>query len=156
MADFLTWSKSRPPPVPGADDHKGPLFLAMASELPKRSGSTEAHGARMVAIGSASALYGANWQNDELRGTSLFVGSAMAWLAARPVLLDIPSKPSFSAGLKVSDEWLSSTFRYVVFYIPLASVLLGAAVYLRRRSGERRGPREETRPAPKRAKKPRK
>lgn len=156
MADFLAWSKSRPPPVPGADDHKGPLFLAMASELPKRSGSTEPHGARMVAIGSASALYGANWQNDELRGTSLFVGSAMAWLAARPVLLDIPNKPSFSAGLKVSDEWLSSTFRYVVFYIPLASVLLGAAVYLRRRSGERRGPREETRPAPKRAKKPRK
>ncbi|MEO7330993.1 MAG: GldG family protein [Minicystis sp.] len=156
MADFLTWSKSRPPPVPGAEDHKGPLFLAMASELPKRAGSSETHGARMVAIGSASALYGANWQNDELRGTSLFVGSAVAWLAARPVLLDIPNKPSFSAGLKVSDEWLSSTFRYVVIYIPLSSVLLGAAVYLRRRSGERRGPREETRPAPKARKKARK
>jgi hypothetical protein len=156
MSDFIGWSKSRPPPVPGPLDHKGPLMLAMASERPLRAGSSEPHGARMVLIGSASALYGANWQNDELRGTSLFVGSAMAWLAARPVLLDIPNKPVFTAGLKVSDEWLSSTFRYVVIYIPLASVLLGMAVYLRRRSGEKRGPREETRPLPKPRKKARK
>ncbi|MFO0755315.1 MAG: GldG family protein [Byssovorax sp.] len=155
MADFVTWSKTRPPPSPGPADHKGPLAVAMASELPKRAGSTEPHGARMVLIGSASALYGANWQNDELRGTSIFVGSAVAWLAARPVLLDIPTKPTFNAGLKVSDAWLGSTFRYVVIYIPLASVMLGLAVYLRRRSSEKRGPREETRPPAKRRSKPR-
>jgi hypothetical protein len=91
----------------------------------------------MVAVGSASALYGANWQAEELRGGAVFVESAIAWLAARPVLLDIPSKPAFTAGLRVSDAWLASTFRYVVLYIPLASVLLGVAVYLRRRSTER-------------------
>jgi hypothetical protein len=140
MVDFFTWSKSRTPPVPGAADHKGPLTMAFASELPKPAGSSLPHGGRLVAVGSASALFGANWQAEELRGGSLFVGSAIAWLTARPQLLDIPDKPTFTAGLHVSDAWLASTFRYVVLYIPLASVLLGMAVYLRRRGTERRGP----------------
>lgn len=148
MVDFFAWSKDRPPPVPGPADHPGPLTVAFASELPKR-GDSAPHGPRMVAVGSASVLYGANWQAEELRGGAVFVESAIAWLAARPVLLDIPSKPAFTAGLRVSDGWLASTFRYVVLYIPLASVLLGAAVYLRRRSTERRteAPREP--PSPK-------
>ena len=140
MIDFFTWSKSRTPPVPGAADRKGPLTMAFASELPKPPGSSLAHGGRLVVIGSASVLWGANWQAEELRGGSLFVGSAIAWLTARPQLLDIPEKPTFTAGLHVSDAWLASTFRYVVIYIPLASVLLGMAVYLRRRGTERRGP----------------
>lgn len=141
MVDFFTWSKSRTPPVPGAHDHQGPLTMAFASELPKPAGSSLPHGGRLVAVGSASALFGANWQAEELRGGSLFVGSAIAWLTARPQLLDIPEKPTFTAGLHVSDAWLASTFRYVVLYIPLASVLIGMAVYLRRRGTERRGPK---------------
>ena len=144
MVDFFTWSKSRTPPVPGAADHKGPLTMAFASELPKPAGSNLPRGGRLVAVGSASALFGANWQAEELRGGSLFVGSAIAWLTARPQLLDIPEKPTFTAGLHVSDAWLASTFRYVVLYIPLASVLLGMAVYLRRRGTERRGPKTKS------------
>jgi ABC-type uncharacterized transport system len=143
MVDFFTWSKTRTPPVPGPADRKGPLTMAFASELPKPPGSNLAHGGRLVVIGSASSLWGANWQAEELRGGSLFVGSAVAWLTARPQLLDIPEKPTFTAGLHVSDAWLASTFRYVVLYIPLASVMLGMAVYLRRRGTERRGPRAE-------------
>ncbi len=139
MVDFFTWSKSRTPPVAGAADRKGPLTLAFASELPKPPGSGLAHGGRLVVLGSASSLWGANWQAEELRGGSLFVGSAVAWLTARPQLLDIPEKPTFTAGLHVSEAWLASTFRYVVIYIPLSSVLLGLAVYLRRRGTERRG-----------------
>jgi len=126
-------------------------------ELPKRPGDASPHGPRLCAVGSASALYGANWQAEELRGGAVFVESAIAWLAARPLLLDIPNKPTFTAGLRVSDAWLASTFRYVVVYIPLACVLLGAAVYLRRRSTERRAeaPSKAPPPAPpkKRAKK---
>ena len=144
MVDFFTWSKSRTPPVPGPADRKGPLTMAFASELPKPPGSSLPHGGRLVAIGSASSLWGANWQAEELRGGSLFAGSAVAWLTARPQLLDIPEKPTFTAGLHVSDAWLASTFRYVVLYIPLASVLLGMAVYLRRRGTERRGSRAES------------
>jgi len=137
MVDFAAWSRDRDPPVPGSLDHKGPLTVAFASELPKRPGDTSPHGPRLVVLGSASALYGANWQADELRAGAVFVESAIAWLAARPALLDIPNKPTFTAGLKVSEAWLASTFRYVVIYMPLACVLLGAAVYLRRRSTER-------------------
>ena len=151
MVDFFTWSKSRTPPVPGPADRKGPLTMAFASELPKPPGSSLPHGGRLVVIGSASSLWGANWQAEELRGGSLFVGSAVAWLTARPQLLDIPEKPTFTAGLHVSDAWLASTFRYVVLYIPLATVMLGVAVYLRRRGTERRGPRAES-PAPAEAK----
>jgi hypothetical protein len=159
MVDFFTWSKSRTPPVAGAADRKGPLTMAFASELPKPPGSSLPHGGRLVVIGSASTLWGANWQAEELRGGSLFVGSAVAWLTARPQLLDIPEKPTFTAGLHVSDAWLASTFRYVVIYIPLASVLLGMAVYLRRRGTERRGPSPESgepTPAPSPAPAPRK
>jgi hypothetical protein len=140
MVDFFAWSKSRTPPVAGAADRKGPLTMAFASELPKPPGSSLPHGGRLVVIGSASTLWGANWQSEELRGGSLFVGSAVAWLTARPQLLDIPEKPTFTAGLHVSDAWLASTFRYVVIYIPLATVMLGMAVYLRRRGTDRRGP----------------
>jgi hypothetical protein len=159
MVDFFDWSKDRTPPVPGPADHKGPITVAFASELPKRKGSDAPHGPRMVAVGSASALYGANWQAEELRGGAVFVESAIAWLAARPLLLDIPNKPAFTAGLRVSDEWLAATFRYVVVYIPLASVLLGVAVYLRRRSTERPTEPKEAAPAARakaRRKKPRK
>ena len=91
-----------------------------------------------MAVGSAGVLEAANWQSDALRGTAVFIESAVAWLASRPPILDIPQKPAFTAGLRVSDEWLAGTFRYVVLYMPLASMLLGIAVYLRRR-GETRG-----------------
>src|SRR6185312_3734349 len=95
-------------------------------------------GGRILVVGSAAALWGANWQRDPLRGTAIFAESAVAWLTERPPILDIPQKPTFTAGLRVSDEWLQATFRYVVLYMPLAPMLLGIAVYLRRR-GEKRG-----------------
>lgn len=138
MADFFAWAKDRPPPVAGPKDTKGPLTIGFAAELPKRPGSDALHGARLVALGSASALYGANWQAEELRGTAVLVESAVAWLAARPSLLDIPTKPATLAGLRVSDAWLAETSRFVILYIPLSTLLLGAAVYFRRYRTERR------------------
>jgi ABC-type uncharacterized transport system len=141
MVDFFTWAKTGAPPVPGPADRKGPLTVAFAAERPVTdagAASGHKHGARLVAVGAAGALMDANWQSEDLRGTALFVESAIAWLTARPPILDIPQKPAFTAGLRVSDEWLAGTFRYVVLYMPLASMLLGVAVYLRRR-GEKRG-----------------
>jgi hypothetical protein len=134
MVDFRSWA-SGAPPLPGAADKKGPLTVAAASERPGQGGK---HAGRLVVVGSAGALLGANWQRDDLRGTAVFAEGAIAWLTERPPILDIPQKPAFTAGLRVSDEWLQATFRYVVLYMPLASMLLGVAVYLRRR-GEKRG-----------------
>ncbi len=135
MADFAAWARTGTPPVAGPADKKGPLTVAFAAERPGPGGK---HGGRLIAVGSAGVLEAANWQSDALRGTAVFIESAVAWLTARPPILDIPQKPEFTAGLRVSDEWLAGTFRYVVLYMPLASLLLGVAVYLRRR-GEKRG-----------------
>ena len=136
MVEFFAWAKTGTPPTASPGDRKGPLAIAMAAELPARAGGQK--GGRLVAVGTAGVLEPANWQSDDLRGTAMFVESAMAWLSARPPILDIPDKPAFTAGLRVSDAWLAATFRYTVLYMPLAAVLVGIAVYLRRR-GERRG-----------------
>ncbi|MDI1433766.1 GldG family protein [Polyangium sorediatum] len=141
MIDFFTWAKNPSDPAPNDADHKGPLTVSFAAEMPKRPGAER--GARFVALGSASPMMGENWQSDELRGTAIFVESAIAWLASAPTPLDIPNKPAFTAGLRMSEDSLASVFRYVVVFIPLASVLTGLAVHLRRRATERRGTRKE-------------
>ncbi len=136
MTNFFEWAKAGTPPVMGAGDKKGPLTIAWASELPKVEGAPR--GGRAVVIGSAGVLEPANFRAEELRGTALFVEASIAWLTQRPQIVDIPQKPAFTAGLHVSDAWLASTFRYTVVFMPLASALLGVAVYLRRRNTERR------------------
>lgn len=146
MVDFFTWAKNPSEPAPNDADHKGPLTVAFAAESPKRPGAER--GARAVVIGSASPMMGENWQSDELRGTAIFVESAIAWLASAPAPLDIPNKPAFTAGLRMSEDSLASIFRYVVVFIPLAAVLTGIAVHLRRRATERRGTRKEKERAP--------
>ena len=143
MVDFFTWAKNPSlDPEPLATDHRGPLTVAFATELPKRSAKgsePSAHGSRIVVLSSISMLSAANWRDPQLRGTALFVESAISWLAARPVNLDIPNKPLFTAGLRITEEARSRILLYVVVCMPLASVLLGVAVHLRRRSTERRG-----------------
>lgn len=140
MIDFFGWAKNPAEPVAKPADTKGPLTISYASELPARSGG--ARGARIVAIASASPMMGENWMSDDLRGTAIFIESAISWLASTPTPIDIPKKPAMTAGLRLSEESLTSIFRYVVIFIPLASVLIGVAIQLRRRSTERRRERE--------------
>lgn len=145
MVDFFTWAKNPSlDPHPLATDHRGPLTVAFATELPKRSAPAAkdaSHGPRVVVVSSISALNAGNWRDPQLRGTALFVESAISWLAARSVNLDIPNKPMFTAGLRITEETRTRILWYVVVCMPLASVLLGLAVHLRRRSTERRGKR---------------
>jgi gliding motility-associatede transport system auxiliary component len=120
------------------EDRAGPLVLAMAAELPRPEGSTEARGPRVVVVGTGSFAQGQSWQEPALRGGALFVESAVSWLTSRPQIVDIPNKPSVQAGLRLSDDSLSQVTNYVLFYIPIAAGLVGLAVYLRRRSTEGR------------------
>lgn len=136
MVDFFAWAKDPSDPVAKEGDAKGPLTISFASELPARAGAPR--GARLVAIASASPMMGENWLSDELRGTAIFIESALAWLASAPTPIDIPKKPAMTAALRLSEESLTSIFRYVVIFIPLASALVGIAIQLRRRSTERR------------------
>ncbi len=136
MSDFFRWAKHPVEPAPTPEDRKGPLTVAYATELPKLR-PTDAHGARIVVAASSGVLLGANWQTEELRGTALFVESALSWLTAQPVFLDIPNKPMVTAGLRVSEGSLVEVFRYVVIYMPLSTILFGVAVALRRRSRDK-------------------
>lgn len=156
MADFLGWAKNpTSAPQPGADDQKGPLTIAYATELPKKADAAAdvPHGARIVVASAATLTVGSNWQTPELRGTAMFVESAVSWAAARPVILDIPNKPSFVAGLRLTEDDMGGIFWKVIIALPLAAALLGVAVFLRRRSTERPQPATTTDAAPKRARK---
>ena len=144
MVDFFAWAKHPSAPSPGEADHKGPLTVAYAAELPKTRAAAP-HGPRVGVVGSSSGLQAADWRDEGLRGAMIFVESAIAWLAAQPVALDIPSKPAFTAGLHMTEDRLTWIFRYVVLFVPLASLLLGISVMLRRTSTERRGAREGAR-----------
>ena len=119
------------------------MAVAMASELdqpapPKGEG---AHGSRVVVIGTANLLFGQNWQEPVLGGGAIFVESALSWLLAQPVMVDVPDKPATTVA-RIDEAALDNVYRYVVLYVPTAVLLLGCAVYLRRRVTERRRPVE--------------
>ncbi len=117
-------------------DLPGPFALAMASERPKAT-KDASHGPRVVVIGSSSAISAQNWRAPTpFRGSALLVENAIAWLASKPEILDIPARPTVSAGLHVSEDARSEVRRYVLIFMPLAACLLGIAVALRRRSTE--------------------
>jgi hypothetical protein len=141
MADFFAWAKDPREPEPEQGDSRGPLVVAYAAELPKDRPDAP-HGPRMVVIGSSSALYGANWQNEQLRGTAIFVESAISWLAAQPIAVDIPDKPARAVGFSITEEVLRWGLIKLVVLVPLATLLLGLAIQLRRRSSEGRSRRK--------------
>ena len=59
----------------------------------------------------------------------------LSWLSAESPIVDVPDKPAV-VGARISEGSLGEVLRYVVFYMPGAVGLLGAAVYLRRRVQE--------------------
>ncbi len=137
MRDFASWAQSRPEPSPGPGDATGPLGIAYAAELPKRDPKAE-HGPRIVVVGTKSAVVGANWTNERLQGTALFVESAISWLASQPVVLDIPAQPARSLAVGLTDELLRGAALKVIGLLPLSMVLLGVGIRLRRRATEKR------------------
>jgi hypothetical protein len=149
MVDFFAWANQNPlpAPTPATTDKKGPLTVGYAVELPKPSGSTATHGPRAVVLGSSSVIQNASFQHEQLRGMAVFVESSVAWLAARPPLLDIPDKPAFSTALHMDEAYVSGVFRKVLLYMPATTILLGVAVYLRRRGEDRRRARASSKKA---------
>jgi hypothetical protein len=135
IAGASAWTDA--PPRDRADP-AGPFVLAMASERSKVSPAV-AHGPRVVVVGSRFALADDNWRQPRpLRGVAFLVESALSWLAARPVVIDVPDKADVAAGIRVSEESRAQVERYVLLWMPLAAVLLGVCVWLWRRSSENR------------------
>lgn len=117
-------------------DHAGPLVVAMASERPKVSPDA-AHGPRVVVVGTGSVVVRRNWAEPlPLRGAALVTESAISWLASKPAILDVEAKESVAAGIRITEESRDEVKRYVLVFMPLAAILLGVAVGLRRRGTE--------------------
>lgn len=135
VTDFL---REEPPAEKRNQDRGGPLAVAMAAELPKPPGKDAPHGPRMVVVGSSTLSQGQNWQEPGLRAGAYFVESAVAWLTARPQIVDIPQKPEVQAGMRLDEKSQTDIRTYVTVYVPTAVGLLGLAVFLRRRSTEKR------------------
>jgi hypothetical protein len=139
-ADWTDIPEKKPRDLPG------PLVLAMASERPKLS-PTSPHGPRAVVVGSGSLVIRRNWAEPlPLRGAALFTESAISWLASKPAVLDVQAKASVAAGIRITEDSREEVKRYVLVFMPLAAILLGLAVGLRRRGTEgapRGGDRKE-------------
>jgi hypothetical protein len=122
-------------PPRASDDPSGPFVVAMASERDRIGGA--AHGPRVVVAGTRYALAEDNWRQPRpLHGAAFFVDSALSWLAARPEVVDVPERAEVPAGMHVSEEGRAEVQRYVLVFMPLAALLLGAAVWAWRRSSE--------------------
>ena len=138
----------------GEGDRKGPFSLAMASELPKAK-DDDAHGPRMVVVGSANVAWGRNWRDAGLIGARLFTESAVAWLAARPAIIDVPEKAAQEAGVRLTEDSMNEVRRYVLYYMPGAAAVLGVLIMYRRRYTERESRRQRTDEGKKKTKKKR-
>jgi hypothetical protein len=126
-------------------DLAGPFAVAMASERGRVSPSAP-HGPRVVVLGSRYFLAEDNWRQPRaVHGAAFLVDSALSWLAARPEPVDIPDRAEVSAGMRISEGSRAEVQRYVLLFMPLAAMLLGAAVWAWRRSSENKPylPREE-------------
>jgi len=137
-ASEIARSSSLDIPEKRGSDRAGPFVLAMASERPKVSASA-AHGPRAVVVGSSYAFATSSFRAPlPWHGTAFLMGNAIAWLSAKPALLDVPDKPSVGAGLRMTTATEGEVRRYVLAYMPITGVLLGVLVALRRRSTEGR------------------
>jgi hypothetical protein len=126
----------RDAPAREPGDRGGPFVIAMAGERP-RTGPKEPHGPRAVVVGSRFALAEDNWhQPRALHGDAFFVDGALAWLAARPEVVDVPEQAQVAAAMSVSEAGRDEVRRYVLVLMPLAALLLGVAVWAWRRSSE--------------------
>jgi hypothetical protein len=123
-------------PAREAGDGTGPFVLAMASERP-RAAPGALRGPRVGVVGSRFALAEENWRQPRaLHGAAFLVDSALSWLVARPEVVDVPDKAEVAAGMRVSEQGRDEVRRYVVVLMPLAVLLLAAAVWSWRRSSE--------------------
>ncbi len=139
---------SETPPME-AGDVAGPFPIALASELAKKDPKA-AHGPRVVVVGSTYVIAQVNWRAPgPWRGGAFLVENSIAWLGSTPPILDVPARPTISAGLKLSQDDKDAFRNYVLIYMPLSVAILGAAVALRRRRTEARSAPPPKKPAKK-------
>lgn len=133
IAAFLT---SKQEPQKGAGDRQGPLDLAAAAERPRLAGG--ARGPRVVVVGSSTPFLNLAYADPTPAMTfSRTLGLLwVSWLGARAPILDLPPKASVQVAMHLTEADISSIGRYVLVFMPAATLLLGGAVWMRRRTTE--------------------
>ncbi len=125
------------PVTPRERDPRGPFVVAMASELEQKSDAAVAHGPRLVVLGTSSLAWNEGFRDPGLTGNRLFIESVFSWLAAAPALVTVPEKSRVELDLTLTEESLTSVWRYVILYMPITALLIGVLVLYRRRATER-------------------
>jgi hypothetical protein len=155
LVNVVGASEWKDAPKKRPEDRGGPLVAAMAAERPKSAPSSP-HGARVVALGSASALTSPTFREPlPLRGAALLVESAVSWLASKPQVLDVPDKGAVPAGIRITEDDRAAVRRYVVFLMPGTVAVLGIVVALGRRRTEGAPPAKGPKKAAKKSKRKR-
>ncbi len=120
-------------------ERRGPLTLAFAFEGKTQPANKTS---RVVVVGAGNLAWSRTFQDPTWMGDKLFVESAISWLLARPLLVNVPEKPAHPAGLALSEASLAELFRYVLIFMPLSALAMGAWVLVRRKRGEERSRKE--------------
>lgn len=115
-------------------DSTGPFSVAMVSELARSVGPARPRAGRMLALGSSTPLITSTWNDASLAGDRRFIESAVAWLVSRPALVRLPEKAGRKTALRLTEGSMARVARYVLLYMPLTALLVGALILLRRRS----------------------
>ena len=133
LHDVASFIASKEEPKKGPGDRQGPLDLATATTRDKSIG-----GARVLIVGSSTPFVNAAYLDPSPTMTlSRTLGLLwVSWLTARPPILDLPPKPSVQIAMHLTEDDLSAIGRYVLLYMPLATALIGGAVWMRRRATE--------------------
>jgi hypothetical protein len=139
LRDVTGFIQSKEEPKRSPSDRVGPLDLAVAVERDKSIG-----GAKIVVVGSPSLLINATYLDPS---PPTLIDRAMgqtwlSWLTSRPAILDLPPKASTQIAFHMTEDQIGAVFRYVVVYMPISVVLIGGAVFLRRRQTEGKRTRE--------------
>jgi hypothetical protein len=82
-----------------------------------------------------------NWRETAFQGMAAFVESSITWASSHRAFLDIPTKPTMTMGLRLTEESLKSIRTYV-FILPVLASFAGIAAFLLRRrrpAGESEG-----------------
>lgn len=114
-----------------------PFAVGLASQTTRGEGESQ-RTRRAVVFGSSNALLNETLSDPAQVGNHVLAEQALSWILQRDALVSVPTRTRASAGLRLTEEALSSLLRYVLIIVPLASASLGGWLLWQRRRRERR------------------
>jgi hypothetical protein len=125
---------------PGPDDVRGPVSLAVATQVARAEGAEagaregeDEPGGRLVVVGDSDWLTGEFLGQPQFANMDL-LGGFTGWLTHRRALISIAPRTSDVAAVVMTEGDLDGVFVRVILLMPLAMILLGFSVWWSRRA----------------------